>query len=180
MQLVPVLAVQEQLGNDSRLHHLGSSPLARDHGVVVEVPPEVVGQHLRASVGFPFALHLKGLMVEHEYPARAFAIRSAKGVHIDRIWTAVDGVRAAVPGLLLEILSLDDFCDLWVPRIVLGINDEDVGRSQSTKQQVSALDVRVRHVRAQRCAAGVPAEVVQLVPRCWHFHPADYLLIGGG
>ena len=72
VQAVAVLAVEQQLGLHPGLDHVRRAPLAGDHRVVAEVPPEVVVQVLLAAVDLPAAEHVEGVVVEHEdrRPAR--------------------------------------------------------------------------------------------------------------
>ncbi len=53
VQFVAVLSGQQQLRVDTVLHHVRRAPFGGDHGVVPEVPPEVIGQTLRAVDPFP-------------------------------------------------------------------------------------------------------------------------------
>ena len=107
VQLPAVLARQEQLGVEPVLHHVGRSPLARDHGVVAQVPEEVVRQVLRPAILLPAALHLERLVVEHEDAAGTVAARGAERVQVDPIGAAVHRVRGGVAGLRHDLLALD-------------------------------------------------------------------------
>ena len=69
VQLMTVAALEEDLGIDAVLDHLGRAPLAADHGVVTEVPPEVIGEILRATVELPAAADLEGVVIHDEDPA---------------------------------------------------------------------------------------------------------------
>ena len=50
---------QQQLGVNAVLHHVRRAPFGGNHGVVPQVPPEVVCQVLRSSIDLPFALELE-------------------------------------------------------------------------------------------------------------------------
>src|SRR4051812_19228888 len=92
IEVVPVLAIEEQVRLDTVLDHVRGAPLAADQGVVAEVPPEVVVQVLVAAVDLPAALHLEGVMIEHEDTAGTVAVGSAEGTDVNPIRAAVDGV----------------------------------------------------------------------------------------
>ena len=77
VQGVAVLASEQQLRIDAAAHHVRRPPLAGDHDVVAEMPPEIVGEILRAPVQLPAPARLEGLVVEDEDAAGAVAILSA-------------------------------------------------------------------------------------------------------
>ena len=79
VERVAVLAAQQQLRVDAVLHHVRRAPLAGDHRVVAEVPPEVVGQLLlRPRSCSHAAPHLERLVIEHEDAAGAVAVCGAR------------------------------------------------------------------------------------------------------
>jgi hypothetical protein len=94
----------------------------------------------------------------------------------------VDGVRPGVPGPLAQLVGFDDLHDLRLPRVLQRIENIDPRRPEPRNDEVTPLHVRVRRVRAQRAAARVPAEVVQLVARVRQVGPADdaAVVAGGG
>jgi hypothetical protein len=55
VQRVAVAAGQQRLGVEPLRDHAGRTPLARDHRVEAEVPPEVVVQVLRRRVDATYA-----------------------------------------------------------------------------------------------------------------------------
>ena len=112
VQLVAVLVAEQQLADEPVLDHLRRAPLAREHRVVSEVPPEVVGQLLRAAVVLPGALDREVVVVEQEDAAGAVALGVAERGHVDPVGAAVDRVRAAVAGLARDLVGLDDLHDL--------------------------------------------------------------------
>src|SRR5436190_921418 len=59
MQLMAVAACQQNLRVQAVLDHVGRAPLAGDHGVAAQVPPEVVGQLLWPAILLPRALDLE-------------------------------------------------------------------------------------------------------------------------
>ena len=168
VQPVAVLVAEQQLADQAVLDHLRRAPLARDDGVVVEVPPEVVRELLRAAVVLPGALDREVVVVEQEDAAGPVAVGVAERRDVDPVRAAVDGVRAAVAGLAGDLLGLDDLHELRRARVVLDVEHVDARGAQPGHEQVAALDVRVRRPRAQRRRARVPAEVVQLVAHVGH------------
>ena len=55
MKRMAILAGKKQFPIHAVFHHGGSAPFARDHGVVTEVPPEIIREILRAAVDFPWS-----------------------------------------------------------------------------------------------------------------------------
>ncbi len=161
--LSAVLARQQQLGVHPILDHVGRTPLAGDHGVVTQVPEEIVGQILRPAVLLPPALHLEGLMVEGEDAAGAVPIGGPEGIQVDPIGPAVHRVRRGIAGLLHHFVALDHLHQGGLPWIGLGIEDMNPRRVGPRHDEVSPLDMGVGRPGTQVRAAGIPAEVVQLV-----------------
>jgi hypothetical protein len=89
------------------------------------VPPEVVGEALGPTVLLPSSLDLEGVVVEHEDAAGLIAVGVAERADVDAIGTAMDGVRAAVPGFLREFVGFDGLDQLRLPRVGLGVDDLD-------------------------------------------------------
>jgi hypothetical protein len=147
---VAVLVAQQQLADDAVLDHVRRAPLARDHRVEVEMPPEVVRELLRPAVDLPLALDREVLVVEQEDAAGPVAGGIAERRDVDAVRPAVDGVRAAVPGLARDLLGLDHLHELRGARVVLDVEHVDPRRAQAGDEQVAALDVRMRRPRAQR------------------------------
>src|SRR5215210_3738088 len=173
-----VFARHESLGVEAAFDHIGRSPLAGDHGVVAEVPPEVVGQVLRSPVDLPGSQGVEALVVHDEDAPRAAAIGSAQRTHVEALRTAVDGVGTAVARAVVQLLWLYHLDDARPSRVGLGVDDVDARRADAGYDQVPPLDVRVRSVGAQRRTARVPAEVVQLIPGVWQVHTPDDLAVG--
>ena len=73
VQRVAVPAGEEQLRVHAVLHHVRRAPLAGDHDVATEVPPEVVGEILGAALALPSAFDLEGLRIDHEDSTRTVA-----------------------------------------------------------------------------------------------------------
>ena len=78
VQGVAVLPAEQQLGDQAVLDHRRGAPLAGDQRVLVEVPPGVVGEVLRAAVGLPGAQDVERGVVEQGDPARAVRRRAAR------------------------------------------------------------------------------------------------------
>ena len=178
VELVAVLVAEQQLADQAVLDHVRRAPLRGDHGAEVEVPPEVVGELLRAAVDLPLALDREVVVVEQEDAAGAVALGVAERRDVDAVGAAVDRVRAAVAGLARDLVGLDDLDELRLPRVLLDVEDVDPGRAQAGDEQVAALDVRMRGPRAQRRGARVPAEVVQLVAHVGHVEAPDERAVG--
>jgi hypothetical protein len=77
-----------------------------------------------------------------------------------------------------DLVGLEHHRDRGVER-VLSVDDADARGLQPRHNQVTALDVRVRRPRAERGAAGVPAEMVELVAGVRHLDAADELAVSG-
>ena len=59
VQTAAVLAAEQQLGDQPVLEHVGRAPLAGHHGIVAEVPPQVVRELLRPAVHLPRPEHVE-------------------------------------------------------------------------------------------------------------------------
>ncbi len=173
VQRVAVLAGEEQLRNHAVLHHVRRAPLARDHGVVTEVPPEVVRQLLRSAIFLPSPFDLECLGVEHEDAAGRVAVGVAKGVDVNAVRPAVHRVRPAVAGLLNDLLRLDHLDEARLPWVRRGVENVDARRSHAGHDEIAPLHVRVWRVWAQARAARVPPEVMQLVAGIRHVNARD-------
>ena len=163
MQAPAVLGAEDLLGDQPVLDHVGRAPLAGDHGIVAEMPPEVVGEVLRPAVDLPAAEHLEGLVIHQEHAARALALGVAERADIDALGPAVHGMRPGVAGAVGELGGLDRPNLLRLPRVWLGVEDVQARGADARNNEIAALDVRVRRIGAQARAAGVPAEVMGLV-----------------
>ena len=107
VQGVAVLAAQQQLRDEPVLDHRRAAPLAGDQHVLVEVPPGVVVEVLRAAVGLPGAQHVEGGVVEQRDPARAVvvALAARRGRSGRPRPGRSAGVRAGVAGLRRQLLA---------------------------------------------------------------------------
>src|SRR6516164_7519166 len=64
------LPSEQILGINSVLDHRWRPPLRCDHGVIVQVPPHVVGQELRSAVDLPRSDELERVVVDQRDAAR--------------------------------------------------------------------------------------------------------------
>src|ERR1041384_8839697 len=71
VEAMAVLLAEQQLRDHAALDHLRRAPLARQQGVVAEVPPEVVGEVLRPAIALPAAAAVEALAVGEEEIGRA-------------------------------------------------------------------------------------------------------------
>src|SRR5882757_4096064 len=181
VQLVAVLVAQQQLRVDPVLDHRRGAPLAGDQRVALQVPPGVVGQVLRAPVGFPGAQHVEGVVVQQGDAAGAvIPVRPAEAGQEYAVRAAVQGVRAGVAGLAAQLVGGDCPDELGLGRVRLGVVDVDVRAAQPGQQQVAALQAVCAVVVSlvHECAgAGIPTEMVQLVALGGQVGPADDLAV---
>ena len=179
VELVAVLVAEQQLADEAVLDHVRRAPLAGDDRVVVEVPPEVVGELLRAAVVLPGALDREVVVVEQEDAAGAVAVgvaeRARRRSRRGRSGSCAGACSRSCARSRRRSMTL---ASLGCARVVLDVDDVDARGAQAGHEQVAALDVRVRRPRAQRRRARVPAEVVQLVADVGHVEPADDLAVG--
>ena len=99
VQCVAVFAGEKEFPVHPIFDHVGSVPFAGEHGVVPEMPPEVIREILRAAFDFPWSLDLEGFGIEDEGASGTIAIDGAECIDIDAIGTAVNGMlRTAVNG----------------------------------------------------------------------------------
>src|SRR5690349_24619614 len=131
MQLVSVLAAEQQLRNDPGFDHFRRAPFGRDHDALTEVPPEVVSQLLRPAILLPCALYRKVVMVEHEHATRSVAVRRANRVDVDAVRSTVDGVRPTVASFTPDFVRVDDFDEFGLSRVGLGVQHVNARGAQS-------------------------------------------------
>ena len=162
------------------LHHVGRAPFAGDESVESQVPPEIISEFLRATIQLPLPEDIEALVIHHENSAGTVAVRSSQRAHKDSVGTAMNRVRGCVSRACGQRLRLNHLHDLRVARIGLGIDDMDARRVDARHDQVAAFHMRMRSVRAQAGAAGVPAEMMQLIAGIRHVHLADDMAVAGG
>ena len=160
--------VGERLEVQSILDDVRRSPLARDHHVMSDMPPEVIRELLRAPIDLPSAEGLEGVVVEKKYPAGAAAIGRAEGAHVDSLRSAMHRVRPRVASFGVQVVRLDDLRDAQtiasaLRAVALRVDHVDAGRAKTRHDQIATLGVRMGRVRAERRAAGIPPKVVQLI-----------------
>ena len=141
------------------------------------MPSEIVSKLLRAAVYFPLTAELEGLVIHREDPTGALAVDTAESADVDPVGATMHRVGRAVAGLVGQLIALDHLDDLRAARIRLRIEDVDARGVDPRHHQVAPLDVRMRRVRAQARAAGVPAEVVQLIAGIRHVDLVDELAV---
>ena len=112
-------------------------------------------------------------------PPGPVAVGISERANVNRFRSAVNRVRTRIVGARKNFLRLDDFDDLWFPRIGLRIDDVNTRRADTRHDQVTTFDVRMRRIRTQRRTARVPTKVMQLVTKIWHPHLADALAVRG-
>src|SRR5205807_4876482 len=165
-----VAELPDERGVEAPLDHVRGPPLAADQRVVVEVPPEVVGEVLRPPVPLPGAADLEGAGVEDEDAAGSVAVGGAEGAHVDPVGAAVRGVGPAVARPGCQLVGLDGLDDGGLGGVWLGVDDVDARGAQARDDEVAprravvvvpgmavGLDV------AEAGTAGVPAEMMELV-----------------
>src|SRR5262249_52138189 len=59
MELVTIFAVEQQIRHQAVLDHVGCSPFTRHHGVIPQVPGEIVSEVLRSAIHLPLAEHVE-------------------------------------------------------------------------------------------------------------------------
>src|SRR6185312_2741235 len=105
------IPVREQiLGDQPVLELRRQPPLARDHVVVRNVPPEVVAQPLVAALQLPAPENLERLAVEQEDPwdtVSPVGALAAESADVDALRPAVHSVWPGVAGPADQLLRFD-------------------------------------------------------------------------
>ncbi len=179
MQPPSVLRAEENFRHQPVLDVVRRAPFAGHGGVVAEVPPEIVGETLRAALDLPAPQHVEGLRIHEEHAARRVAFRVSERRDIDAVGPAMDCMRAAIAGRLDHLFRLDHPHDHRVLRVGLGVDDVDARGAQARHHEIAPLGMRMRRVGAEARAACVPAVMVQLIAGLRHVDAADDLRIGG-
>ena len=91
------------------------------------MPPEVVGELLRAAVYFPASQGLEGVVVHDEDATGAVAVGRANSAYVDAVGSAVEGVGTAVARTLVQFVRFYGLDDLGLSGVGLGVDDVDVG-----------------------------------------------------
>ena len=143
VEVVAELAAEQVLGVEAVLEHRRRGPFGGDHGVVVQVPPAVVGEELVAAVVLPGADDVEGVVVEQGDPARAVvAVGAAEVEQEDAAGAAVDGVGPGVAGLGGQLLGGDLVDHLGVAGVGLGVQHIDPRGADAGDDQVAPLQRR--------------------------------------
>src|SRR4029078_823976 len=71
------------------------------------------------------------------------------------------------------LFGLDHLHDLRPPGVRLGVQDVEPRRPDSGYDELASFHMRVRRWRAKTRAAGIPAEVVQLIIAPWKLRLPD-------
>src|SRR5436190_12987539 len=178
VHLMAVFAAEKQLRLQSTFDHVRRAPLAAQQRVETQMPPEIVMKKLRSAVHFPLAQNLERFTIEHENAARAVAIGRAERAHVNAFRTTVNRMWTRIISACENFFRLEHFNDLWFSRIGFCIDDVNARRAQAGHNQVTALDVWVRRIRAKRRAACIPTEMMQLITKLRHCNLADMPAIG--
>ena len=179
MQPPPILRAEQNFRHQPVFNGIRRAPFARHRGVVAKVPPEIVGETLRAAIDLPAPQHVEGLRIHEEHAARRIALGIAERRDIDAVGPAMDCMRAAIAGRLDHLFRLDHPHDHRVFRVGLGVDDVDARGAQARHHEIAPLGMRMRRVGAEARAACVPAVMVQLIAGFRHVDPAHDLRIGG-
>ena len=189
VHMVSELASEQVLGIQPILDHRRCRPLRCDHGVVLQMPPDVVRQELRSPVQLPRFDDLERVVVDQRDAAGTFgAVDATQRRHEDAAGSAVHRVRARVSGLGCKLTGLDRVRHHRLARVGLGVEDIGVRRANARDEQVATLErlpviagvVAAMPVVAQRARACAPAEMVQLVARRRQLGPADHAAVRRG
>ena len=87
-----VFAVEQEVGLQAGLDHVRRAPLAGEHGVEAEMPPEIVMENLRAAIHLPLAQHVERLAIQHEDAAGTVAVGRAKRADVEAFRSAMHRV----------------------------------------------------------------------------------------
>src|SRR4030095_10112582 len=107
-------------------------------------------QKLLAAIDFPLTEDFERLAIEHENAARALAVGVSERANVNGFRPAVNRVRTRIIRARKNFLRLDDFDDLWFPRVGVRIDDVNTRRADTWHDQVTPFDVRMRRIRAER------------------------------
>src|SRR4029078_8238032 len=92
MQPPAILTAEQDFRHQTVLEGIRGAPFAGDHGVMAEMPPEIIGELLRSAIHLPLAEHIEAFRVEQEDAAGFFALRIAERVDVNAFRSAMDGV----------------------------------------------------------------------------------------
>ena len=83
-------------------------------------------------------------------PPGPVAVGISERANVNGLRTAVNRMRTRIIGARKNFLRLDDFDDLWFPRIGFCIDDVNTRRADTWHDQVTTFDVRMRRIRTER------------------------------
>src|SRR6516225_7363581 len=127
MNLVAVLASQQQLRVDAVFYHVRRAPFGGNHRVMSQVPPEVVCQLLWATILFPGTLQLKRVRVHQENATGAVSASRSECAPVNAVRSTMKRVGRRVASLLYELFGLDHLHNLRLPGIRLRVQNVNPG-----------------------------------------------------
>src|SRR5438034_3671546 len=160
MDLMSILATEGHVWLPAMFAHVRCAPFATQQGIEPQMPPKIVLQKLRAAVHLPLAQDLERLAIEHENTSRPVAIGSSKRADINTFRSTVNRVRTRIISTCKNFFRFDYFDDLRFSRIGLRVDNVNARRAQSRHDKVTAFNVRMRRIRAERRAARVPTKMM--------------------
>src|SRR5436853_3875389 len=104
-------------------------------------------------------------MVQDEHTAWPTTILAAQGADVDARWPTVHRMRAGIASAGAHLLRLNHLHNAWLAGIGLGIDNVQPRRAQPWDDEVTPFEVRVWRIRTQSRATGIPAKVMQFIPR---------------
>ena len=138
VQMMTELAAEQVFGIEPVFDHRGRGPLRGHHRVVPQVPPDVVGEKLRAPVLLPRPEHFEGVVVDQRDTAGpVVAVGATQRRHEDAARPAVHGVRSRVSGLGGQLAGLNGVFQHRVSRFGLGIEHVCRRRPEPGHQQIT-------------------------------------------
>src|ERR1700687_2704282 len=176
-----VLVREKILRHDPVLELRRQPPLARHHVVAWQIPPEVIVQVLGTTIDLPASENIECLTVHNEdagRPIGTILAAATKGADVNAFRPAVDRVGPRVAGLFKDLLGLNNLVNLRFGGVRFRIHDINARGPDPGDYKVSSLEERAPRERRQRRRAGVPAEMVKLVPLVGHRHRVDDLTEG--
>ena len=171
MDLMAIAVAEQVFGHDAVLELRRQPPLARHHVVARQVPPEIIVELLCSPIDLPAPEYLEGFAVHDEHAGRtvgAVRARAPERADVDALGAAMDRVGPRVPGLAEVFLRLNHLVQLGLRRMRVGVDDVDARRAQTGDDQEPAPEEGVAREGRKGRAAGIPAEVVELVALVRH------------
>ena len=160
MDLMSILATEEHVRLHSIFDHVRCAPFATQQGIEPQMPPKIVVQKLRAAVHLPLAQDIECFAIEHENTPWAVTIGCSKCADVNAFRSTVNRVRTRIISTCKNFFRFDYFDDLRFSRIGLRVDNVNARRAQSRHDKVTAFNVRMRRIRAERRAARVPTKMM--------------------